>query len=229
MSDPLGRGGNDARLTSIFLAWARRVSLRDSEWSLSLTLLFPSVVHHLQVSRLEKRGYVAPSLPSLGGSIYRSSDVTPTCPALSSQPAQFDGKGFSHFCLSYGVQLSERVCFLGPPSCGPNIAESFTHNSRVVGGRTNLSPSSCNVVLRLAHGPQLLRKPLSIHECHVWALTKAGHAENRLQPSALPVSGGGGGPLRAAREINLLAKSAISIAAQSHVVFAGKVIESTAP
>lgn len=138
------------------------------------------------------------------------------------------GRGF-RISLSV-LQLSERVCFLGPPSCGPNIAESLTRNSRVVGVRTNLSPSSCNVVLRLAHGPQLLRKPLSIHECHVWALAKAGHEENRLQPSALPVSGGGGGgPLRAAREINLLAKSAISIAAQSHVVFAGKVIESTAP
>lgn len=67
-----------------------------------LPSFFPSVVHHLQVSRLEKRGYVAPSLPISGGSIYRSSDVTPTCPVQPAQPSSVRREGvFAFLCLSY--------------------------------------------------------------------------------------------------------------------------------
>lgn len=87
---------------------------------------------------------MAPSLPSLGGSIYRSSDVTPICPALSSHPAQpspvrwegvFAFRCLSSSCLSgfafWDLPLVDRIL----PSLSP-----ATQLCRVVGVRTNLSP-----------------------------------------------------------------------------------------
>lgn len=85
------------------------------------------------------------------------------------------------------------------------------------------------MVLRLAHGPQLLRKPLSIHECHVWALTKAGHAREQVATFSIYLFLAIAVLSELHGRSDLLAKSAISIAAQSHVVYAGMVIERHGP